>query len=200
MEDNLVCHRIVACQFTNIRMTYFWLIFDYAFMHVFQQNSTDVSLTISAEIMQNMHRFCVGLFFLINIMLTSILYRSQSLWVIVSRRTSFFLANNTLSGSVPGLGSIPVSCSGALSRPGPQDVFVWDETRRAGGGCDSVLVWQTRPIKNAVVSEWTWQRASLEVLTYQECGKERERERKREEKKMQESPWKKGTRGWAGGC
>ncbi len=100
-------------------------------------------------------------------MLTSILYRSQSPRVIVSRRTSFFLANNTLSGSEPGLTSIPVSCSGALSRPGPQDVFVWDEARGAGG-CVSVLVWQTRPIKNAVVSERTWQRASLEVLTYQE--------------------------------
>jgi len=67
---------------------------------------------------------------------------------------------------MPGLVSIPVSCSGALSRPGPQDVFVWDEAR--GEGVAAIRVWQTHPIKSATVSEWTWQRVSLEGLTYQE--------------------------------
>ncbi len=49
------------------------MIFDYAFMDVFEQNSTYVSRTISAEMMQNMHRFFVGLlFFVINKLYSSI--------------------------------------------------------------------------------------------------------------------------------
>lgn len=106
----------------------------------------------------------------------SITYRSPRLRNHCFQKNILFLTNNTLSGSEPGLGSIPVSCSGAPSRPGPQDVFVLDETRGAveGGFCHSVLVWQTHPIKNATVRERTWQRGRLEVLMCKEWGKEGE--------------------------
>lgn len=94
---------------------------------------------------------------------------------------------------MPGLGSIPASCSGALSRPGPQDVFVWDEASGAEG--IQFLCGKCAQLKmpwpvSGPGREWVWK-----------CWHTKNEEKKgRGGTKMQGSPWKKawGRRLWGG--
>lgn len=104
----------------------------------------------------------------------------------------FFLTNNTLSGSGPGLGSIPVSCSGALSRPGPQDVFVWDEAR--GEGWLRFLCGKRTQLKvpwsvSGPGREWVWK-----------CWHTKNEEKGERERNVGINLEKRHEGGWAGGC